>query len=483
MARKVARNAVIDFLARKGDGRRLKFLVRCGVPTLAPTVGLLAGLLAVLRHGGPPGRMVRLITTRQDLLVHAIFTGVGGYQVGAESSLLRKLAQAAKHFGEVDVHKLYSVPVRAAAVVVALLNDCDDPAASHGAVESKKVFGERCEALGLPHVPDLSAAEVRARLGAGVALIAKPVDGVVGQGIRLLTDARDPTLDEVLSAAYVVQDVVANAAELEEYLAPDPPLCTLRIATFRRHDGALDVLEAWLRAGGSGALVDHVISEEGSAESRAFIVHAETGVVWRGSSFEGAMEASIDEPSLLRAAGAQKNLAGLRLPHWDEAVAVARKAHAELVPAAFSVGWDVALTDAGPVLLEANLIHHTGIPYGMRWGTQCRLWPASATFWVSLAKFLRGKERWFQLDDKQLVEPIEAEVAKAQWLLQRAERRAAKHAARRTAAQAKAGDAGLCEKRMEELVCEGECAGLRAEVAAFQAWLAELQPAAAPAGR
>ena len=49
--------------------------------------------------------------------------------------------------------------------------------------------------------------------------------------------------------------------------------------------------------------------------------------------------------------------------------------------------------------------------------------------------------------------------------------------------QAKAGDAGLCEKRMEELVCEGECAGLRAEVAAFQAWLAELQPAAAPAGR
>jgi hypothetical protein len=52
-------------------------------------------------------------------------------------------------------------------------------------------------------------------------------------------------------------------------------------------------------------------------------------------------------------------LAGFRLPHWSEALALCLKAHASFSAYAY-VGWDVAFTDDGPVLVEGNL----------RWGVE-----------------------------------------------------------------------------------------------------------------
>jgi hypothetical protein len=44
---------------------------------------------------------------------------------------------------------------------------------------------------------------------------------------------------------------------------------------------------------------------------------------------------------------------GLILPHWDEACSMAREAHA-LFPEFGVIGWDVAFTDEGPLLIECN---------------------------------------------------------------------------------------------------------------------------------
>jgi hypothetical protein len=46
-------------------------------------------------------------------------------------------------------------------------------------------------------------------------------------------------------------------------------------------------------------------------------------------------------------------IAEAALPWWQEAAALALAAHAKL-PAMACVGWDVALTPEGPVLIEAN---------------------------------------------------------------------------------------------------------------------------------
>lgn len=47
-------------------------------------------------------------------------------------------------------------------------------------------------------------------------------------------------------------------------------------------------------------------------------------------------------------------ISGVPLPFWTEAVAVTRQAHVHFDRAVF-LGWDLALTDAGPVLLETNV--------------------------------------------------------------------------------------------------------------------------------
>jgi hypothetical protein len=46
-------------------------------------------------------------------------------------------------------------------------------------------------------------------------------------------------------------------------------------------------------------------------------------------------------------------IAGRRLPLWDEVIALALRAHQSFADFP-SVGWDVAISPAGPVLLEGN---------------------------------------------------------------------------------------------------------------------------------
>jgi len=48
-------------------------------------------------------------------------------------------------------------------------------------------------------------------------------------------------------------------------------------------------------------------------------------------------------------------LVGVSLPFWAETVDLVRKAHYEAFPAFVTLGWDIALTAAGPVLLETNV--------------------------------------------------------------------------------------------------------------------------------
>lgn len=47
-------------------------------------------------------------------------------------------------------------------------------------------------------------------------------------------------------------------------------------------------------------------------------------------------------------------LQGHQLPHWPDAIALVTRAHRTAFPRFVSLGWDVALTPDGPVLIEAN---------------------------------------------------------------------------------------------------------------------------------
>lgn len=50
---------------------------------------------------------------------------------------------------------------------------------------------------------------------------------------------------------------------------------------------------------------------------------------------------------------------GRKIPYWNEAVALAKKAHS-ITPDQITIGWDIAILEDGPILVEAN----------QRWGTE-----------------------------------------------------------------------------------------------------------------
>jgi len=66
------------------------------------------------------------------------------------------------------------------------------------------------------------------------------------------------------------------------------------------------------------------------------------------------VHAARDEPDQGPAAG-QADYVGFVIPFWRETLKVVLRAHAEAFPKFVSLGWDIALTSAGPILIETNL--------------------------------------------------------------------------------------------------------------------------------
>lgn len=118
---------------------------------------------------------------------------------------------------------------------------------------------------------------------------------------------------------------------------------TLRIITMKDSSGNITVNRSLLRMGIGGRCVDNwctgglavKINRDGTLSEYAWFEkptqgpqteHPDTGVTFKG----------------------------YKLPYWDESVQLALHAHRALVPNLFSVGWDVAITPTGPILIEAN---------------------------------------------------------------------------------------------------------------------------------
>ena len=271
--------------------------------------------------------------------------------------------------------------------------DTDAPA-----LRDKPRFAEWCEAHGLPGVPTLLAYDggepVESGLGDDPAaalprrdLFSKPVDATGGHGTArwryvdtpdgagawLGRDGRARTGAEVLtevaelsrtlplqgkrtSRRMLVQPALRNHWELLP-LTPGA-LNTLRILTARPPGGRARVVLAAFRLavgdapadnfhfGGMMAPVDLATGRLGTAvrrQRRALVPverHPDTGAV----------------------------IEGHQVPCWAEAVALAERAldAARRVPV---IGWDVAITDEGPVLIEANAASNpdiaqapTGVP-------------------------------------------------------------------------------------------------------------------------
>jgi hypothetical protein len=233
--------------------------------------------------------------------------------------------------------------------------------------EDKRLFERWCGTHSIPCVRTVAEFDDGALIPAtsfvalpGRDLFSKPVDSFGGAGAQRWrytsggvwygTDGHmydRSTLLDALAAqsrgqAIVLQVCLENDTRLTHLTSG--ALCTVRILTVRPPDGDPELVCAVYRMATGGHSTDN-FSGSGLAAP-----------VNLGSGRLGAAVRS--DPRLVVASVARHpdtgaRIEGTSLPWWDEARALALEAHTRLRAMA-CVGWDVALTGAGPVLVEAN---------------------------------------------------------------------------------------------------------------------------------
>lgn len=189
-------------------------------------------------------------------------------------------------------------------------------------------------------------------------LFAKPVWGEQGRGVERWTfDAGTTTwsrgdhrLDAAALTAHLrrrgwwrtllVQEALRNHPDLDRF--GTDALCTFRVVTYRGDDEVPRVLAAILKLAAPGAEVDNL-----HAGGLVAGVDLATGTLLPARTREPGAPPHDVHPTTGAA------IAGSPVPLAAAAVDLALRAHATLVTP-WSVGWDVAVTAGGPVLVEGN---------------------------------------------------------------------------------------------------------------------------------
>lgn len=170
----------------------------------------------------------------------------------------------------------------------------------------------------------------------------KPYDGLGGKGIykcyaKDVTD-RKALFDDCVANRMFVEELVRQHPQMNEMCAKS--VNTMRIITFNDH-GKPEVLWICLRVGNGHNDVDNF-----SAQGMAAKVDIQTGRVV-GNAVNGENEEFTHHP----VTGMQFD--GFQIPCFEEAKELVKKASLES-DKILVVGWDVAISENGPVVIEGN---------------------------------------------------------------------------------------------------------------------------------
>ncbi len=258
-----------------------------------------------------------------------------------------------------------------------------NPRALECLTEDKAVFYPYCAALGL-RVPRLfgvfaspvgfsAAGEPLSGLAAWTRVldslpdefVIKPAGGVYGYGVNSFrrsgegfidakgtlysaADLHDSLSSGGLSRRLVIQERIYCHPDLER-LSGTRSLQTLRLVTYIEPSGRVDVYEAVFKIIVGDSLVDNF--QHGQIGNLFARVRLENGALCPavGTAADGL--ATVSHVSHPRTGLA---LSGFRLPGFAEALALVRRAAVVFLPLR-TIGWDVALTAAEPVLMEGNV--------------------------------------------------------------------------------------------------------------------------------
>ncbi len=239
--------------------------------------------------------------------------------------------------------------------------------------DDKRRFHAECRRLGLPTIPIIAEFEsgslkqwgdcAGARLP-HTDLFAKPALGKCGKGVMTyayespgryrrsdgMLLAEDGLLAELAACSqetpYILQPRYRSHPAIASVSAA--ALCTSRVVTCRMPDGRCEEIMTIFKMPAGECCTDNM-----STGGIAVAVDARSGEL--GSAISKGLDAARTD--VHPATG--KRISGMRIPRWQEARALCLRAQAAFPDYAF-IGWDVAVTGEGPMLVEGNL----------RWGVE-----------------------------------------------------------------------------------------------------------------
>jgi glutathione synthase/RimK-type ligase-like ATP-grasp enzyme len=179
-------------------------------------------------------------------------------------------------------------------------------------------------------------------------ILIKPNDANCGHGIQKLSVKDFPDNRSLFDHLATTGCDIA-----EEYIIQHPEMSkmypcsvnTIRVVTILDEAGESHIMYAAVRLGNEGRIVDNI-----NAGGLSAPVDLETGILSK-IAFDKNFNYYEEHPYT------GVKIIGFQIPMWEEAKALVLDS-AKRIPKLRYVGWDVAITEKGPVFVEAN--HHPG---------------------------------------------------------------------------------------------------------------------------
>lgn len=203
-----------------------------------------------------------------------------------------------------------------------------------------------------------------------VHLVCKPLSYTGGKGVFMIESAAgELRVDGVATSFSELSNRVEDFVMLEEYVQQHEALAvfnpdsvnTLRMITARSPEGGIDLVGAYLRMGRAGSMVDN-----GGAGGLFVLLDDRGTCAAIAKPLKGGYRGFTAHPD------SNVTFEGVTIPWFQEARSLVLDGHRRLGPV-HSLGWDVAITAEGPLIIEVNANWHSTMP-------QIVAWPARAIY-------------------------------------------------------------------------------------------------------
>lgn len=171
------------------------------------------------------------------------------------------------------------------------------------------------------------------------------------------------TLSEVKTrigkSKFIFQNVIQQHEALNKL--NDSTVNSIRVITVRGVSGKIDVLTSYLRL---GAVKDSVVDNNGAGGLGVSV--DDNGILGKYGFYILSFGTKVEKHPI-----SNEVFEGYQLPYWNEVKDLVEKAHKQFYHMQ-SIGWDVAITPDGPILIEGNDKWETTMPQGVGGGLKER---------------------------------------------------------------------------------------------------------------